>query len=110
MGSRKSRPTGFCPPQRVNSMPSLPTYNRFDVLAIHPPNETIETVETAMQNPQSLPTPIPYLPQYPAPRPTSERPLPSKFVIAAMDGGSSSLKLKVERETTDTAEVKSVNV
>src|SRR5271156_4666261 len=100
----------FAPPQRVNSMPSLSTYNRFNVLDIHESNKTIETVETAVQNPQSLPTPVPYLPQYPAPHPKWEKPLPSKFVIAAMDGSSTSLKLKVELETTDTAEVKSVNV
>src|SRR5271154_4424000 len=109
-GREKSRPTGFCRPQRVNSMPSLPTYNRFDVLDIHESNETIETVETAMQNLQSLPSTIPHFPHYPAPRPKLERPLPSKFVIAAMDGNSTSLKLKVALETTDTAEVKSVNV
>src|SRR5271156_1087130 len=109
-GREKAGPQDFVPPQQVNSMPSLPTYNRFDVLAIHKSNETIETVETAVQNLQSLPTAIPHFPQYPAPRPKWERPLPSKFVIAAMDGNSTSLKLKVELETTDTAEVKSVNV
>src|SRR5277367_6832380 len=102
---RKKRTHRILPPQRVNSMPSLPTYNRFDVLAIHESNETIETVEAAVQNPQSLPTPIPYLPQYPAYRPKWERQLPSKFVIAAVEGSSTSLKLKVELETTDTAEV-----
>src|SRR5271168_2110681 len=87
-GREKSRPTGFCRPQRVNSMPSLPTYNRFNVLDIHESNETIETVETAVQNLESLPTTVPHFPQYPAPRPKWERPLPSKFVIAAMDGNS----------------------
>ena len=89
-------------------MPSLSTYNRFDVLAIEQSNETIETVETAVQNLQSLPSTIPLFPLFPffpAPRPKWERPLPSKFVIAAMDGSSTSLKLKVELETTDTAEV-----
>src|SRR5277367_2155090 len=112
-GREKGRPTGFCRPKRVNSMPSLPTYNRFDVLAIEESNETIETVETAVQNLQSLPSTIPLFPLFPlfpAPRPKWERLLPSKFVIAAMDGSSTSLKLKVELETTDTAEVKSVNV
>src|SRR5271168_2539396 len=107
-GREKSRPTGFCRLQRVNSMPLLPNYNRFDVLAMQESNETIETVETAVQNPQS--TLLPLFPQYPAPRPKWERPLPSKFVIAAMDGSSTSLKLKVELETTDATEVKSVNV
>src|SRR5277367_249793 len=109
-GREKSRPTGFYRPQRVNSMPSLPTYNRFDVLAIEESNETIETVETAVQNLQSLPSTIPHFPLFSAPRPKWERPLPSKFIIATMDGSSTSLKLKVELETTDTAEVKSVNV
>src|SRR5271156_462067 len=108
-GREKSRPTGFCRPQRVNHTPSLPTYNHFDVLAIEEPNETIETVETAVQNLQSLPSTIPLFPLFPAPCPKWERPLPSKFVIAAIDGSSTSLKLKVELETTDTAEVKSIN-
>jgi len=38
-----------------------------------------------------------------------ERRLPSKLVIASAEDGSTSLKLKVELETTDTGEVKSVN-
>src|SRR5271168_4026969 len=109
-GREKSRPTGFCRLQRVNSTPSLPAYNRFNVLDIHESNETIETVETAVQNFESLPTTFPHFPQYPAPRPKWERPLASKFVIAAMEESSTSLKLKVELETMDTAEVKSVNV
>src|SRR5277367_3146313 len=58
--------TGFSPPQQVNWMPSLSTYNCFDVLAIQQSNETIETVKTAMQIPESLPPSIPLLPQYPA--------------------------------------------
>src|SRR5271156_3771482 len=90
-------------------MPSLSTYNRFDVLAIQQSNETIETVETAVQIPESFLTPIPHLPQYPAPHPKWEKPLPSKFIIAATEGNPTSLKLKFELETTDTAEVKSAN-
>jgi len=38
-----------------------------------------------------------------------EQQLPSKLVIASVEDGSTSLKLKVELETTDTGEVKSVN-
>jgi len=38
-----------------------------------------------------------------------ERRLPSKLVIASAEDGSTSFKLKVELETTDTGEVKSVN-
>src|SRR5271155_5594640 len=89
-------------------MPSLSTYNHFDVLAIQS-NETIETVETAVQIPETLPPSIPLLPQYPASRPKWEKPLPSKFIIAATEGNPTSLKLKIELETTDTAEVKSAN-
>src|SRR5271163_1772770 len=89
-------------------MPSLSTYNRFDVLAIQS-NETIETVETAVQILESLPPSIPLLPQYPASRPKWEKPLPSKFIIAATEGNPTSLKLKIELETTNMAEVKSAN-
>jgi len=42
-------------------------------------------------------------------RPKWERRLPSKLVIASAEDGSTSLKLKVELETTDTGEVKPVN-
>jgi len=42
-------------------------------------------------------------------RPKWERQLPSKLVIALAEDGSTSLKLKVELETTGTGEVKSVN-
>src|SRR5271163_3737641 len=89
-------------------MPSLSTYNRFDVLAIQS-NETIETVETAVQIPETLPPSLPLLPQYPTSRPKWEKPLPSKSIIAAMEGNPTSLKLKIELETTDMAEVKSAN-
>jgi len=41
--------------------------------------------------------------------PKWERRLPSKLVIALAEDSSTSLKLKVELETTDTGEVKSVN-
>jgi len=41
--------------------------------------------------------------------PKWERQLPSKLVIALAEDGSTSLKLKVELETTDTGEVKSIN-
>src|SRR5271155_3986804 len=89
-------------------MPSLSTYNHFDVLAIQS-NETIETVETAVQIPEPLPPSIPLLPQYLASRPKWEKPLPSKFIMAAMEGNPTSLKLKIELEPTDTVEVKSAN-
>src|SRR5271155_4746327 len=90
-------------------MPSLLTYNCFDVLAIEQSNETIETIETAMQILESLPPSLPPLPQYPASHPKWEKPLPSKFIIAATEENPTSLKLKIELETTEMAEVKSAN-
>ena len=41
--------------------------------------------------------------------PKWEQQLPSKLVIALAEDGSTFLKLKVELETTDTGEVKSLN-
>jgi len=41
--------------------------------------------------------------------PKWEQRLPSKLVIASAEDGSTLLKLKVELETTDTGEVKSIN-
>src|SRR5271163_2464807 len=96
-------------PPTTSCMPSLSTYSRFDVLAIEQSNETIETVETAAQILESLPPSIPLLPQYPASCPKWEKPLPSKFIIAVTEGNPTSLKLKIELETTNTAEVKSAN-
>ena len=84
----------------MNSTPSLPTYNRFDVLAIHECNETIETVEEAVQN--SEPPPLVPTPRLRDTHPKWERRLPPKYVIAATEESRTSLKLKVELETTDT--------
>src|SRR5271168_1225653 len=86
-------------------MPSLPTNSRFDVLSI----QSIETVETTDEVMQNTAPPLTPLPNHSKPRPKWERRLPSKFVIAATEGSPTSLKLKVELETTDTAEIKSVN-
>jgi hypothetical protein len=86
-------------------MPSLPTHSHFDVLSI----QSIETVEITEEVMQDTAPPPPSLPNCPKPRPKWERRLPSKFVIAATEGSPTSLKLKVELETMDTAEIKSVN-
>ena len=93
----------------MNSPPSLPTYNRFDVLSIQESNETVETIDKVVQNSESLPSPTPTSPLRPNSRPKWERKLPSKFIVAATEGTANSLKLKVELETTDTAEIKSTN-
>ena len=90
----------------MNSPPSLPTHNRFDVLFIEP-NETVETIDKVVQDSETLPQVTPISPFRSDSRPKWERKLPSKFTIAATEGTANSLKLKVELETTDTAEIKS---
>jgi len=94
--------------QRVKSTPSLSYPNCFSVLPTCSLNETVEP-SIDMQNPISknlivIPTEIVW-----NRRPKLERRLTSKLVIASAEDGSTSLKLKVELETTDTGEVKSVN-
>ena len=71
-----------------------------------------------MQNLKEIPSPIPVPAPNPKPAPVLEIPrihkpkwqktLPKTLTIASMEGISTSLKLKVEIETTDTAERKSV--
>jgi len=89
-------------------MPLLSYHNRFSVLPKCSLNETVEP-STDVQNSISenltvVPAEITW-----NRRPKWERQLPSKLVIASAEDGSTSLKLKVELETTDTGEVKSVN-
>ena len=96
------------PLQRVNSTPSLSYHNCFSVLPTCSLNETVEP-SIDVQNPISknlivTPTEIVW-----NRRQKWERRLPSKLVIASSEDGSTSLKLKVELETTDTGEVKSVS-
>src|ERR1700678_1575820 len=93
----------------MNSTPSLSSYNRFDVLQIEQINDIeIETpdVQKTEKSPISASTadsPIRIR------RPKWERLLPKKFVIAATENNPTALKLKVEIETTDTAEKKSIS-
>jgi hypothetical protein len=90
-------------------MPSLSSHNRFNVLNIEKIKNNIE-MET--QDMQKLETPlIPSLvTDFHAKDhcPKWERLLPKEFTIVAMEGNPSSLKLKVEIETTDTVERSSV--
>ena len=113
----------------MNSTPSLSSHNHFNVLYI----EQINNIETKTQDVQK-PDPccielwMEMLPSvtfsskmlqmkaFPSTTlsvqthcPKWERSLPQKFVIAATEENPTSLKLKVEIETTDTAEKKSVS-
>src|SRR5271168_2849334 len=90
-------------------MPSLSNYNRFNVLAIHESNEIVEPIAKAVQNPDTPSNPLPTATYFRDNRPKLERRLLFKFVVAATEESPTSLKLKVELETADTAEVKSVN-
>jgi len=93
----------------VNSTPSLSYHNHFSVLPTCSVNE--ETVEPSIDVQNSISENlIVVLMEITWNRcPKWERQLPSKLVIASAEDGSTSLKLKVELETTDTGEVKSVN-
>ena len=71
-----------------------------------------------VQNPKEIPSPIPVPALNPKPtlvleipricKPKWQKTLPKTLTIASMEGISTSLKLKVEIETMDTAERKSV--
>ena len=92
----------------MNSTPLLSYHNCFSVLPTCSLNETVEpstdVQNSISKNPTVVPTEI-----VRNRRPKWERLLPSKLVIASAEDGSTSLKLKVELETTDTGEVKSVD-
>jgi len=95
--------------QRVNSTPLLSYHNCFLVLPTCSVNE--ETVEPSIDVKNSIsenPTVVPMEITWNR-RPKWKQQLPSKLVIALVEDGSTSLKLKVELETTDTGEVKSIN-
>ena len=91
----------------MKSTPSLSSYNRFNVLYIDP-IDNIETKTQNVQNPPPTETPT-MTPRLHSRRPKWEKSLPKKYVVSATDDGRSSLKLKVEIETLDTAETKSVS-
>jgi hypothetical protein len=89
-------------------MPLLSSHNHFSVLNI----EKMNDIETETQDMQKLETPLIFTPvtDFHAKdhRPKWERLLPKKFTIAATEENPTSLKLKVEIETTDTVERSSV--
>jgi len=89
-------------------MPSLSDHNCFSVLPTCSINETVEP-SIDVQNPVSENPIIVLMEMTWNRRQKWEQQLPSKLVIASAEDGSNSLKLKVELETTDTGEVKSVN-
>ena len=101
---------GFCTKQQVRSTPSLSSYNHFEVLTNICDFETnLADVQKSEQAPNPPPISIPV--------PASslrmqklkwEKALPKSYIVAAMEEKPTSLKLKVEFETMDTAEKKSV--
>ena len=99
----------------MNSTPPLSTCNRFEVLLnIHDSETTLLDV----QNPKEPLPPTPLLTPIHSPalapetprirKPKWQKTLPRTLTIASAEGISTSLKLKVEIETTDTAEKKSI--
>ena len=94
----------------MKSTPSLSSYNRFEILTNICDFETNPAdVQKSEQTPNPLPisVPIPTLPLRTR-KPKWEKALPKSYIIAAMEENPTSLKLKVEIKTTDTAETKSV--
>lgn len=84
----------------MGGVPLLQTYNRFSILHVH---EVNDNPVDPQPEPKVTPQPPP-----PVRRPKWERKLPARPTIASLDPKGTSLMLKVELETTDTAERKSV--
>ena len=82
----------------MNRTPPLPVYNRFECLAIE--NESLLS-KPSFVNDQVVPTPPKHAPRPRKPR--WERRLPRPYRIAAVEGPTS-LSLKIEIQTTDTAQ------
>lgn len=81
--------------QRVESVPPLPTNNKFSILPIEEINNTISLPEPELKVTLNKPA---------SPRrPKWERRIPSKPIIASLDAKGTSLFLQIELETTDTA-------
>ena len=89
-------------------MPLLSSHDHFNVLYIENTND-IEMENQDMQKPEVSLTPT-LMADFAVKtcRPKWEKLLPKKFIIAAMEENPTSLKLKVEIETTDMAEKKSI--
>ena len=90
-------------PQWVNSVPPLPVHNKFFCLEIEGENPHIPTPQA--EKPVTV-APTPLLPQSLCHIQNWEHKLPKKYV-AASSPRSRSLVVKVEIQTTDTAEVMS---
>ena len=100
---------GFCTERRVKNTPSSSTCNRFEILSnIIDSEADILDVQTLKQAPTPSPAPKPVLATPKPRRQNWEKAMPESYCISAV-GESNSLKLKVELETTDTSERKSVN-
>ena len=89
--------------RRVNRTPPLPNNNRFSVLSV---DSTAEIDEPVEKNQVVQTSESPILDRHS--RPSWEKHLPRRLIVAALEDNSRSLKLKVEVETTDTGEVKSI--
>ena len=91
----------------MKSTPLLSTYNRFEVLANI---SNFKTTSLDVQKTKEIPIPV----QIPTPsipkrrKPKWEKALPEKLTIATAEGTPNSLSLKMEIETTDTAEKRSI--
>ena len=92
-------------------MPLLSSYNHFEVLTnICDFKTNLADVQKSEQTPNPPPVSVPVLTlSSRMQKPKWEKALPKSYIIAAMEDNPTSLKLKVEIETTDTAERKSVN-
>ena len=94
---------GFYTRQRVKGTPSLSTSNRFKILSNICDSETILP---DMQKPEKQ-IPVPITAQK-IQKSKWEKALPKKYFIATMEQSLMSLKLKVEIETIDTLEQRSL--
>ena len=81
-------------------MPSLSDHNCFSISPTYEVNEIAETPEVVHKPQSDLPW---------THHPKWKRRLPPKLIIAASKDNPKSLWLKVEVETMDTAEIKSLN-
>ena len=91
----------------MKSTPPLSTYNCFEVLANI---SDFETTSLDVQKTEEIPIPV-QAPNLSIPKkrkPKWEKALPEKLTIATAEGTPNSLSLKVEIETTDTAEKRSI--
>ena len=93
-------------------MPLLSSCNHFKILGniydpeaissdVQSPEFTLDTDSVPGPNPAQIWTVIPRIWE-----PKWEKALPGKYIISAAEGKNASLRLKVEIETTDTAEKK----